>query len=117
MTHTVVNPLIFQHDVETSTKKYMVVVVVLPRNLTWNLKMMVSKFGISFSRYFFSGSMLNFRGVSVYCVFLIPCLLQFKHQILAWSPSQLGVWPSSMEYDGIYFISSGRELKRVYDMV
>ena len=28
-----------------------------------HLKMMVSKFGISFSRDFFSGSMLNFRGV------------------------------------------------------
>ena len=36
---------------------------ILPWNLTWNLKMMVSKFGISFSRDFFSGSMLNFRGV------------------------------------------------------
>ena len=33
-----------------------------PQSLTWNLKMMVSKFGISFFRLPFSGSMLIFRG-------------------------------------------------------
>ena len=38
----------------------------LPRNITWNPKMMVSLKGISFSRDFFSGSMLDFRGVSVF---------------------------------------------------
>ena len=48
----------------------------LPRNITWNLKMMVSLKGISFSRDFFSGSMLDFRGVSVFpwmcvCVFFL----------------------------------------------
>ncbi len=36
-----------------------------PKVLTWNLKTMVSK-GISFSRGWFSGSMLNFRGVWLY---------------------------------------------------
>ena len=34
-----------------------------PRNLTWNLKMMVSQEELTFSRDFFSGSMLNFGGV------------------------------------------------------
>ena len=44
---------------------------VLPRNLTWNLKMMVSKFGISkLPGTSFQVSMLNFRGVFV----LIVCL-------------------------------------------
>ena len=36
----------------------------LPRNLTWNLKWWFPK-GITFSRDFFSGSMLNFRGTKV----------------------------------------------------
>ena len=40
-----------------------------PRKLTWNLKMMVSKFRISSSRGSFSGSMLVFRGV--YMGFLV----------------------------------------------
>ena len=35
---------------------------ILPRNLTWNLKMMVSKRNLRTSRDFFPGSMLNFRG-------------------------------------------------------
>ena len=35
-----------------------------PRSLTWNLKKMVSKFEISFSRGWFLGFMFNFRGFS-----------------------------------------------------
>ena len=37
--------------------------VYTPQSLTWNLKMMISKFGISFFRGWFPGSMLNIRGV------------------------------------------------------
>ena len=75
--------------------------------------------------------MLNFRGVSVCCVFYFPCFLlqsvlsiKFLHGRLRSSEfglrrrmSTFAHWKFQMECDGICFISSGRELKIVYDMV
>ena len=57
-------------------------------NLTWNLKMMVSKRNLLFQG-FFSGSMLNFRGVD----YQIRVIRYFSNSSLVWEFQALG-WRS-----------------------
>ena len=62
----------------------------LPRNLTWNLQMMVSKRNHLFQGLRTSGSMLNFRGVCLDVYVIVIVVIQYTRHvhIPAMLPSQ-----------------------------
>ena len=73
-----------------------------PRKLTWNLKMMVSKFGISSSRGSFSGSMLVFRGVVFWGVYGIFGLLRIRWIPCRFATARPCCKPSRTSFQRVY---------------